>query len=154
MINIVLYQPEIPPNTGNIARLCVCNDFSLHIIHPIGFSLANKELKRAGLDYWERLNLYEHNSWDDFYSGLSGESRKNLYFFSSRGSRKYWEIQYSGTPYLVFGSETNGLPVEFHEKFKQQFVTIPMFGKNDRCLNVSNSVAIAAYEVLRQFRNP
>ena len=150
MINVVLYQPEIPPNTGNIARLCVCNDFLLHLIHPLGFSLEKKQLLRAGLDYWPFLKVFEYKNWPDFWDKLTDEDRERVYFFSSRSKRKYWEPEYTENCYLVFGSETKGLPQELFKTWPGKFVTIPMLGKNQRCLNLSNAVSIASYEVLRQ----
>jgi tRNA (cytidine/uridine-2'-O-)-methyltransferase len=148
MINIVLYQPQIPPNTGNIARLCVCNDFCLHLIHPLGFSLDEKQLKRAGLDYWEHLHIVEHANWEAFENSIPHTD--SLYFFSSKHTKDYWEPVYKSDPYLVFGSETHGLPDSLHKKYPEQFFTIPMYGKHKRCLNLSNSVSIVAYEVVRQ----
>lgn len=148
MIHIVLFQPEIAPNTGNISRLCACNDFHLHLIHPLGFSLSESHLKRAGLDYWKNLSFTEHSSWNSFEDSLP--SQANLYFFSAHGDKPYWSIQYPLETYLVFGSETQGLPQELHQKYTDKLLTIPMMGMGARCLNLSNSASIAAYEVLRQ----
>ncbi len=147
MPRIVLFNPEIPPNTGNIARLCVATDCELHLIKPLGFSLSDKNLKRAGLDYWEHLKVYVHNSFDDFLSTIKGE----LYFFSSKGMKYYTQIDYKEDDYLIFGSETSGFPPIIFENFKEKIYTIPMFGKV-RCLNLANSVSIVLYEALRRLR--
>jgi tRNA (cytidine/uridine-2'-O-)-methyltransferase len=159
MIHIVLFQPEIAPNTGNISRLCACNDFHLHLIHPLGFSLSESHVKRAGLDYWDSLQLTEHDSWEKFETYAASKSTDsershsemdNLFFFSSHGTKPYWDVQYPLETYLVFGSETRGLPQEIHEKYAQNLLQIPMVGKGARCLNLSNSASIAGYEALRQ----
>lgn len=147
MPKIVLFNPEIPPNTGNIARLCVATGCELHLIKPLGFSLSDRHLKRAGLDYWEYLKLFVHNSFQDFLEVHNGD----LYFFSSKGTKIYTQIDYKEDDYLIFGSETLGFPSNIFEEFKDRIYTIPMFGKV-RCLNLSNSVAIVLYEALRRLR--
>jgi tRNA (cytidine/uridine-2'-O-)-methyltransferase len=147
-LRIVLIHPEIPPNTGNIARLCVAIDCELHLVKPLGFSLNDKYLKRAGLDYWEYLKLSIHNSLEDFLSKIHG----NFYFFSSKGKKNYTTIKFEKNDWLIFGSETRGFPEIIFEKFSDKIFTIPMFGPV-RCLNLSNSVAIVAYEAMRQINN-
>ncbi|MBF0432907.1 MAG: tRNA (cytidine(34)-2'-O)-methyltransferase [Fibrobacteria bacterium] len=151
MLNIVLFQPEIPQNTGTIARLCVCNDLYLHLIHPIGFSLAQKQLLRAGMDYWEQVKLYEHRSWEYFLDSVPDKDL--LFFLSSKSSKNYWEARFPKNAYLVFGSETHGLPQSLHQEYGDKFYTLPMYGNYQRCLNLSNSVSIAAYEALRQYNH-
>ncbi|MCX7991483.1 MAG: tRNA (cytidine(34)-2'-O)-methyltransferase [Proteobacteria bacterium] len=147
MPRVVLLNPEIPPNTGNIARLCVATDCELHLIKPLGFSLSDKYLKRAGLDYWDHLKLFVHSSFKDFLSVKDGE----LYFFSSKGIKIYTEIEYNEKDYLIFGAETAGFPPFVFKDFSDRIYTIPMFGKV-RCLNLSNSVSIVLYEALRRLR--
>ncbi len=149
MIHIVLYQPEIPQNTGNIARLCVCNDFCLHLIHPLGFQISDKKMLRAGLDYWPYLQLKEHSSWETFEK-TAQEGAFALYFFSKNGEKSFWEAQFTQDVYLIFGSETRGLPSQFRVSYESRFFTIPMKGIHRRCLNLSNAVTAAAYEALRQ----
>lgn len=144
-LKIVLVHPEIPPNTGNVARLCVATDCELHLVKPLGFSINDKHLKRAGLDYWQYLKLIIHNTLDDFLSQING----NFYFFSSKGEKTYTSIKYEKNDWLIFGSETKGFPECIFKKFSDRIFTIPMFGPV-RCLNLSNSVAIVTYEALRQ----
>ncbi len=154
MIHIVLFEPEIPQNTANIGRLCVCNDFCLHLIEPLGFRLDEKKVKRAGLDYWQHLNLIKHKHWSSFLEMIEQENKlDNLFFFSAKGEKSYWQQLYTEDVYLLFGSERKGLPQEIHYRFKENFLNIPMQGKNSRCLNLSSSVSIASYEVLRQKNN-
>ncbi len=148
--NIVLFQPEIPPNTGNIARFCVCNNFRLHLIHPLGFAITEKQLKRAGMDYWEHLDLEEHSSWSSFEEKYGEAIQNKAYFFSAKSSQSYWQVEYPKEPFLIFGSETRGLPGTLWEKYQERFLTLPMYGDNSRCLNLSSSACIAGYEVLRQ----
>lgn len=146
MFNIVLYQPQIPPNTGNIARLCVAAKCKLHIIRPIAFFMDDKTMKRAGCDYWEHLDLEIHDSFDDLKS-KSGEA--NFYFVTKFGKKKYSDISFGKGDYLVFGSEQHGLPNELLERNRDKTIVIPMFGPT-RSLNLSNSVAIVLYEAIRQ----
>ena len=143
-INIVLYSPEIPGNTGNIARTCSVTGAALHIIKPIGFEISDKTLKRAGLDYWSTLEVYYYENYAEFESKIKG----NVYYFSSHAEKKYTDVQYEGDVYLMFGCETRGLPNELIEKNFDTAVRIPML-ENRRCLNLSNAAAIAVYEVLR-----
>ncbi len=145
MLKVVLLNPEIPPNTGNIARLCVACNVELHLVKPLGFSLSDRHLKRAGLDYWDKLNLVVHQSLDDFLSKIEG----NIYFFSTKGKKAYTKINFTQDDYLVFGSETRGFPEIVFQNYPDSVYTIPMFGEV-RCLNLSNSVAIVVYEALRQ----
>jgi len=148
MLNIVLYQPEIPPNTGNVIRLCANNGFTLHLIHPLGFSLEEKAVRRAGLDYHELATVRQWESIEHFYSN-DGLPQK-LYAFSTRSSRCYSEAAFSTGDYLMFGPETRGLPDEVLLRLPaQQRLRIPM-KLHSRSLNLSNAVAIAAYEAWRQ----
>ena len=146
MINIVLYSPEIPQNTGNISRTCAVTGARLHIIKPIGFEISDRTLKRAGLDYWDKLDVTYYENYEDF---LRQNEKAKLFFFSAHGKNSYADIEYPEDAFLVFGRESVGLPKELVEENIDKSVRIPM-RKTLRCLNLSNSVAIAVYEVLRQ----
>lgn len=148
-MHIVLFEPEIPANTGNISRTCAVTGSTLHLIKPLGFSLADRYLKRAGLDYWDKLDLFVHENFEAFLSENPGA---RLFMFSTHANKNYAEISYQTDDYLVFGPETRGLPAEIRERYGTA-VRIPM-GKEIRSLNLSNSVAIAAYEALRQLGFP
>ena len=146
MINIVLYSPEIPQNTGNISRTCAVTGARLHIIKPIGFEISDRTLKRAGLDYWDKLDVTYYENYEDFLSKNDGAE---MYFFSSHAEHSFAEVDYPDNVFLVFGRESVGLPPELVETNRDHALRIPM-RKTLRCLNLSNSVAIAVYEVLRQ----
>ena len=147
MLNIVLFEPEIPPNTGNIIRLCANTGYHLHVIEPCGFELDDKRLRRAGLDYHEFAKLKIHKNYQAF---LEQESPINLYACSTKGTRKHTEANYEKGDYLVFGPETRGLPAEILDSLPiDQILRLPMV-KNSRSLNLSNSVAIFVYESWRQ----
>lgn len=146
MINIVLYSPEIPQNTGNISRTCAVTGARLHIIKPIGFEISDRTLKRAGLDYWDKLDVIYYENYEDF---LRQNEKAELYFFSAHATRSFAEVEYPDDVYLVFGRESVGLPEELVKENIDRALRIPM-RKTLRCLNLSNSVAIAVYEVLRQ----
>ena len=145
-INIVLHEPEIPQNTGNIARTCAATGASLHIIEPMGFTIDDKKLKRAGLDYWDKLDVTYYENYEDF---LGQNQNAEIFFFSAHGKNSYADIEYPDNAFLIFGRESVGLPKELVEANIDRSVRIPM-RKTLRCLNLSNSVAIAVYEVLRQ----
>lgn len=147
-IQVVLYQPEIPPNTGNIARTCALTGTPLHLIRPLGFSIDDRALKRAGLDYWHLLNLSVHDSLEAFLEEHSGGS---FYFFSSHAKKHYTDVEYPENSFLIFGKETAGLPEFIHRQYPDRLVKIPMSPKPGvRSLNLSNTVAIAVYEAYRQ----
>lgn len=146
-LNIVLYQPVIPQNTGSIARLCACTGATLHLIHPLGFSVDEASVRRAGLDYWPHVDVKNHPSWEDF---LTVEQPKQLYLFTKFAKQIYTDCQYSLPTYLVFGSETHGLPNEIHQTYSQNLYKIPMRTSLVRSLNLAQSAAIVAYEVIRQ----
>lgn len=143
-MKIILFRPEIPQNTGNIIRTCYLTNSSLSIVTPASFSLSDKNLKRAGLDYYKDINL---ERIDDLEKYLL--DKKSFYFFSSKVEKSYSDIKYEKDAILIFGSETSGLPKIFLNKYPNKFLKIPM-KKNSRCLNLSNTVAIALYEALRQ----
>jgi len=146
-LNIVLYEPEIPQNTGNIARLCACLGAKLYLVGRLGFQLSDKYLKRAGLDYWDKLEI-EHV--DTFEELISKNSDSKFYFFTTKKDTLYTEVQYNQGDFLVFGPETRGIPEDILDKNLDYCVKIPM-KKETRSLNLSNSVAIGAYEAFRQF---
>lgn len=146
-IHVVLAEPEIPQNTGNIARTCAATGAALHLIKPLGFEIDDRKLKRAGLDYWNTLEIYMYESLDDF---MEQHGKDNLWFFTTKAAKIHTEAKPEvGEIYLVFGKETKGLPEELTAKNFEKSVRIPMLAER-RSLNLSNSVAIAVYEVLRQ----
>lgn len=145
-INIVLCEPEIPQNTGNIARTCAATGASLHLIRPLGFEIDNAKLKRAGLDYWDKLDITYYDGLDDFYAK---HPDAKIYYFSTKAKHKYSDVTYPGEAWIMFGKETKGLPEELLYANPETCVRIPM-RDGLRSLNLSNSVAIAVYEILRQ----
>lgn len=145
-INIVLYQPEIPQNTGNIARTCAVTGAALHLIRPLGFEVTDARLKRAGLDYWHSLEIYYYDGIDDFFAQ---HPNCNYWCFTSKAPHCFTDVHYKAPVYLVFGKETTGLPEDFLAERMERCVRIPM-REGQRCLNLSNSAAIGVYEVLRQ----
>ncbi len=149
-LHIVLVEPEIPSNTGNISRTCAVTGAALHLVHPLGFDISEKQVKRAGLDYWSDLELYEYQSFEDVRVAYPDGK---FYYCTTKGKNTYSEINYkelSGDIFLVFGKETKGLPEPLLKENYDSCIRIPM-RENMRSLNLSNSVAIIAYEVLRQF---
>ena len=146
MLNIVLVEPEIPQNTGNIARTCGATNTALHIIKPMGFTIDDKKLKRAGLDYWHLLNITYYENLDEFFLK---HGNKELFYFSTKSKRIYSDAAYGPDAFLIFGKETKGLDENLLYENKDKMVRIPMVD-DARSLNLSNSVAIALYEALRQ----
>ena len=147
-MNIVLVEPEIPPNTGNVARLCAATHTTLHLIEPLGFELDDRQLKRAGMDYWEQVEWHRWPSWTAFRSRCPDGAR--LWLIESAGPRHYAEVSYSPTDYLVFGRETAGLPKKLLEENRDRWLRIPMFNDKSRSLNLSNCAAVVLFEALRQ----
>lgn len=145
-INIVLHEPEIPQNTGNIARTCAATGASLHLIRPLGFAIDDRKLKRAGLDYWHQLDITYYDNLDDFYAK---HPDAKVYYFSTKAQHLYTEVCYPDPVYIMFGKETKGLPEELLHANPDACVRLPM-REGLRSLNLSNSVAIAVYEILRQ----
>lgn len=154
-INVVLVEPEIPQNTGNIARTCAATGAKLHLVHPLAFNISDKYVKRAGLDYWDKLNIEEHSSFKEFLHKYP-PTNNNMFFLTTKGKKCYSDIDYSGFDevFILFGKETKGLPEDFLLKHLEKAVRIPML-PTLRSLNLSNSVAIVVYELLRQtgFKN-
>lgn len=152
MFNIVLVEPEIPPNTGNIARTCAATGCRLHLVKPLGFSIDDKHLKRAGLDYWESVDITVHDSLESFMA-VHGEEK--LYLATTKGGKNYTEVSFEDGCYILFGKETKGLPREFVDEHYDGAIRIPMGPKTElRSLNLSNAAAIIIYEGLRQHRFP
>lgn len=145
IVKIILFQPQIPQNTGNIVRTCSVTGIGLILVRPLGFSITDRWLKRAGLDYWEGVDVQLIDDLEQFLL----HSSSNFYFFSSKASKYYTDVCYKPDDLLIFGSETAGLPPQFFEKWPERFVKIPMLPQS-RCLNLATSVGIAAYEAVRQ----
>lgn len=151
-LNIVLVEPQIPQNTGNIARTCAATGARLHLVEPMGFKVDDKKLKRAGLDYWHLLDITYYENLDDFFKK---NENGNFYYFSTKAQNIYSDVEYPDNAYLVFGKETAGLPEELLFANPERCVRLPMIDNSDaRSLNLSNSVAIGTYEVLRQWGFP
>lgn len=148
-LNIVLVEPEMPANTGNIGRTCAATGAALHLIRPLGFKTDDKSLKRAGLDYWQLIEVFYYDSLDDFFQKTQG----NFYFFSTKAKYRHSDISYPDNAYLFFGKESAGLPEKLLYENPETTVRIPM-GDDIRSLNLSNAAAIATYEVLRQWNYP
>ncbi|MEG1254190.1 tRNA (cytidine(34)-2'-O)-methyltransferase [Clostridium sp.] len=151
-LNIVLFQPEIPQNTGNIGRTCVLTDCKLHLIKPLGFSLDDKSVKRAGLDYWPQLQIEIHESYEDLREKYKDGT---FYFCTTKGSKYYHEASFEEGDFLVFGRESKGLPEYIREANSDTLIKVPMVDTTTRSLNLSNTVAVIAYEGLKQigFKN-
>lgn len=145
-MNVVLVEPEIPPNTGNVSRTCAVSGTTLHLVEPLGFSIDERQLRRAGLDYWQFLKLQVHKNLAVFEQFVR---EKNFYLIETKGTKYYTDICYQSDDYLIFGKETTGLPTWLLEKYPDRCIRIPM-GPDIRSLNLSNSVAIVLYEALRQ----
>lgn len=144
--NIVLFEPEIPANTGNIGRTCVATGTKLHLIEPLGFRLNEKSIRRAGMDYWQDLDVTRYINWEDF---LEKNPNARIYMATTKGKHLYTEVSYEPDCYLMFGKESAGIPEEILIKHPDECIRIPMIGET-RSLNLSNSVAIVLYEALRQ----
>lgn len=149
-MHIVLVEPEIPGNTGNIARLCAAEHLTLHLVEPLGFQIDDKHLKRAGLDYWDLLDVHVHPNYDSVVRMLAGH---HFYLNTTKAIRSYTDISYDGDDVLVFGKETKGLPEELLRSHKEDCIRIPMI-EEARSLNLSNAVAIVAMEAMRQVGFP
>ncbi len=147
MFHVVLVEPEIPPNTGNIGRLCVAAGATLHLVHPLGFEINDRELKRAGLDYWPHLKLREWTDWDAFAASLPTPRR--CFFLTTKSKRSYTSQRFEPGDFLVFGRETRGLPESLLGAHAEQALTIPM-APEARSLNLATAVGIVLYEALRQ----
>lgn len=150
-LNIVLFEPEIPQNTGNIGRTCVLTNSKLHLIRPLGFSLDEKQLKRAGLDYWQYLDLEVHES----YAALREKYKDSTFYFSTtKGNNFYTDVKFKEGDFIIFGKESAGLPDKVRDSDPERCIRVPMINTTTRSLNLSNTVAIVTYEALRQLDFP
>ena len=147
-MNLVLLEPEIPPNTGNVARLCAATRTTLHLIEPFGFKLDDTQLKRAGMDYWQQVEWHRWKNWNAFAETLPVAAR--LWFVESDGPKLYSDVKFLPEDYLVFGRETAGLPKPLLEQHRETWLRIPMFNAESRSLNLSNCAALVLFEALRQ----
>lgn len=153
MIHIVLFQPEIPQNTGNIGRMCALTKSRLHLIHPLGFKITDRHLKRAGMDYWYTLDVHHHDDWAAFRA--SAAAPKRLWLFTTKAKKSFWDVSYEEGDGLVFGNEGSGAPEWLHDEFKTGGrLTIPHANPDLRSLNLSTAAGIACYEALRQVGLP
>ncbi|HEX2099630.1 MAG TPA: tRNA (cytidine(34)-2'-O)-methyltransferase [Candidatus Synoicihabitans sp.] len=149
MIHIVLFQPEIPQNTGNIGRMCALTGSRLHLIHPLGFTITDRHLKRAGMDYWHALDVHHHADWVTFRA--SEVRPRRLWLFTTKTARSYWDVPYAADDGLVFGNEGHGAPEWLHAEIGEaQRITIPHRNPALRSLNLSTAAGVAAYEAIRQ----
>tara|TARA_B100001971_G_C18268012_1_gene596256 strand:- start:11104 stop:11571 length:468 start_codon:yes stop_codon:yes gene_type:complete len=149
--NIVLFEPEIPGNTGSIGRTCVALNLRLILIKPYGFDIDEKAVRRAGLDYWKYVNLTEYDSFTDFLQGES-PSEEQLFFFENDGSENYYQADFKKDCYLIFGAETKGLSKEIYKNYHHRMFYLPMYSEHIRSLNLSNTATTVAYEALRKIK--
>ena len=148
MLNIVLVEPEIPMNTGNIARTCAATGSVLHLVKPLGFDISDRAVKRAGLDYWYLVEIHVHDNLEQLFAQFP-QAAENLWLATTKAPQAYCEADLSGDCWLFFGKETAGLPLDFREKFRDRCIRLPMVS-DARSLNLSNTVAVCVYEALRQ----
>lgn len=149
MFNIVLVNPQIPQNTGNISRLTAANYCTLHLVGPMGFAITDRNVRRAGLDYWPEVKLHQYADWNQFSLEVKLQAQQ-LWLLTTKINRPYYMAEFQAGDFLIFGSETAGLPQNLHEAYNDRRLTIPMSNPNIRSLNLSNSVAIVLYEGMRQ----
>lgn len=148
MIHVVLIEPEIPWNTGNVGRTCLGAGAELHLVGRLGFHLDNKQVQRAGLDYWEKVVVRRHDTWEKFLDSIPKDAA--LFFFSTKGEKAYWDIAFPDEAYLIFGKETAGFPKSFYEIYRDRLYRIPQKDESIRSLNLSTSVGIILFEAVRQ----
>jgi tRNA (cytidine/uridine-2'-O-)-methyltransferase len=149
VLHVVLFQPQIPPNTGNIGRLCAVTGCRLHLVHPLGFRITDRHLKRSGMDYWHALDVHHHADWPAFRRSPAAPQR--LWLLTTHGERTIWEVSFAADDGLVFGNENDGAPPWLHEEIgPEQRVRIPQFDRALRSLNLSTAAGVAVYEALRQ----
>jgi tRNA (cytidine/uridine-2'-O-)-methyltransferase len=149
VIHVVLFQPEIPQNTGNIGRMCALTKSRLHLIHPLGFKITDRHLKRAGMDYWYSLDVHHHDNWESFLTNPAAPRR--LWLLTTKTTRSYWNVNYSDGDGLIFGNEGSGAPAWLHDAIGEAArITIPHANPSLRSLNLSTAAGIACYEALRQ----
>ena len=151
MLHIVLFQPDIPQNTGNVGRLCAFTKSRLHLIHPLGFEITAKQLRRAGMDYWQSLDVHEHESWQAFRASKLGPKR--IWLLTTKATQSHWSVSYQDGDGLVFGKETAGAPQWLHDEIGDEHrIVIPRFDDTLRSLNLATSAGIATYEAIRQLQ--
>lgn len=148
MLHIVLFQPQIPQNTGNIGRMCAITGSRLHLVHPLGFEISDKHLRRSGMDYWQHLDVVQHLNWDAFMA--SSQAPKRLWLLSTHATRIFWDAEFLDEDGLVFGNEGQGAPDWLHQKLKDSRLTIPHKNPKLRSLNLATSAGVVAFEALRQ----
>lgn len=148
MIHIILFQPEIPQNTGNVGRMCALTKSRLHLVHPLGFKITDRNLRRAGMDYWFSLDVHEHADWTAFRSSAAAPRR--LWLFTTAAERSFWDARFEDGDGLVFGNEGHGAPDWLHDELAGRSITIPHANPELRSLNLSTAAGVAAYEALRQ----
>ncbi len=150
-LHIVLFCPEIPQNTGNIGRLCALTKSRLHLIHPLGFTITDRHLKRSGMDYWRSLDVHHHADWAAFKASDLGPKR--LWLFTTKAEGTFWDVEFASGDGLLFGNEGHGAPQWLHDELgPERSLTIPQFDPSLRSLNLSNAAAVATYEAMRQMR--
>jgi len=151
LLHVILFQPEIPQNTGNIGRTCAISRLRLHLIHPLGFVIKDKHLKRSGMDYWKSLDLEHHESWEEFLASDKGPSR--IFLFTTKGECVFWDVDFRPGDGLLFGNEGYGAPAWLHESVgEENRLAIPQYEEKLRSLNLATSVGVAVFEALRQLR--
>jgi tRNA (cytidine/uridine-2'-O-)-methyltransferase len=148
VLHIVLFQPEIPQNTGNVGRMCALTRSRLHLIHPLGYKITDRNLKRAGMDYWKALDVHEHADWKAFRASQLAPAR--LWLFTTKADQGFWRVEFADGDGLVFGNEGAGAPDWLHDELRDRRVTIPHANPDLRSLNLSTAAGVAAYEALRQ----
>jgi len=150
MLHVVLFNPEIPQNTGNVGRLCAITRSRLHLIHPLGFEITDRNLRRSGMDYWYTLDVVEHADWAAFRA--SDKRPKRLWLFTTKADKAHWDVRFEDEDGLVFGNEGHGAPDWLHQELAKTRITLPQFDPTLRSLNLSTAAGIATYEALRQLR--
>lgn len=153
MLHVILYQPEIPQNTGNIGRMCAITQSRLHLIHPLGFKISDRHLRRSGMDYWYSLDLHEHADWEAFLASDAAPTGRT-YLFTTHATRVYWDVAFAPGDGLLFGNEGAGVPRAVHAWAGDNRLKLPQFNPELRSLNLSTAAGIAVYEGLRQLRGP
>ena len=150
MFHIILFRPEIPQNTGNIGRLCAITNSRLHLIHPLGFQLTDKQIRRSGMDYWKDLDVYEHEDWEAF---LASEHRpERIWLLTTKADKAYWDVKFESGDGLLFGNEGSGCTEEVHAWAGENRITIPHYNEQTRSINLATSTGIVLYEALRQVK--
>lgn len=152
MLHVILFQPEIPQNTGNIGRMCAITQSRLHLVHPLGFTITDKHLRRSGMDYWYSLDLHEHASWETFVESSAGPTG-TTWLFTTRATRNHWDVSFREGDGLLFGNEGHGVPDRVHDWAGENRVKIPQMDRNLRSLNLSTAAGIGVYEALRQLHS-